>query len=155
MNEEIKSKIVEIVSQSLMDYRRKGNYEDGEKMFAELFHNRRVNLQQIENTVSLRSNLIIMGNPGEGKSCLLHYMFDMAKKERDIFPIMLDYRDCYPRTKQALLKEFIIKMRAYFVDIGINDPLTSETTFSNFEDHFTVIQQTLSKTKEKLTKKKN
>jgi hypothetical protein len=144
MLERVHETVIRLISQPIIKYLKNPKYENGKNLFKELFYNRVVNQQTIENVCSLRGNTIIKGNPGEGKSCLLHYMFDIAQQQSRVFPIMLDYKSAPPRTPEALLKEFVVRMREYLACISQNDPLTSETTLANFNDHFTEVQRALS-----------
>jgi energy-coupling factor transporter ATP-binding protein EcfA2 len=119
--------ITEFFFQSLLKI--KTGYEEGELLFNYLFYNRNPYIDSINLGIQQNNNITIVGDPGQGKSSLMHFMFIEFKKDMSIFPIILDYREIVPRSPVGLLMDFIPKMKKYFD--SIKRPLNTLTDIPN------------------------
>lgn len=141
----------------------KDGYDNGEELYQYFFYNRKHDKDTIENAVkstnqannTIGLNITIVGNPGQGKTCLMHSIFLDLKSQSDIYPIILDYRAATPKSAEGLLTEFVQKMRDYYKSIDRTmTTLTEKTCINNAEDHLsqvTIYLQNLRKSD--LTKK--
>jgi hypothetical protein len=146
MKERIRKKIVKFICQPLMAF--KNEFERGEEIFAHLFYDRTNDRSQLRSSLELSRSMTIVGNPGEGKTCLMHYMFIQMKNDEKIFPIILDYRYCSPRKKETLIIKFVENIKKYFKDIGCPlHVISEETTTSNYDTHHRLIMDHLRKIK--------
>jgi hypothetical protein len=92
--------------------------------------------------------MTIVGNPGEGKTSLMHYLFIQTQEEDKLFPIMLDYRLCAPRKKETLIINFVKEMKRYLKHIKRPLHQISEETHShNYDTHHRIIMDHLRQTK--------
>ncbi len=133
------------------------DFERKEEIYQYLYFERSGKEKEIEAAIIEGGhNVIIVGEPGSGKTSLIHFVFiNLKKKYENIFPIILDYRNIVPRNAKSLLKEFVINARKYFdeIDFPINS-ITNVTNLDNCEDHSSEIQKHLAKIPlSKLTKK--
>lgn len=111
----IRAEIIEALCKPLHHYR---VGDDGDQTFRELFYDRTEARRQIEYSIKKFTDMTLIGNPGEGKSCLVHYMFAEAQKYDNIYPIILDWRAGNIQDKDSLVIDFIQQMLAYFKEIG-------------------------------------
>lgn len=146
MANKIRKYIVKFVCQSLITF--KDNFERGEEIFQHLFYNRTNDRNQLKSSLELSKSMTIVGNPGEGKTCLMHYMFIQTRSEDKFFPIILDYRYCVPRKKETFIIIFVEQMKRYFN--AIDHPLhaiSEQTTSNNLDTHHRLVMDHLRKIK--------
>ena len=134
--------LIKFICQPLLRF--KDEYEMGEQLFSHLFYDRTNDRAQMSSTMELGKSMTIVGNPGEGKTCLMHYMFINTKYHKNFYPIILDYRYCAPRKKETLIINFVKGMKEYFREIGLPlHQIAQETTTKNYENHYTIIQNNM------------
>jgi len=128
----------------------------GDDLFQYLFYNREKGRKSIKACIDSMTNLTLLGNPGQGKSSLIHNMFLSLKKEdKNVFPIILDWRQIQPKEVEALLADFVEKMGEYFKEIGHpNNLITEHTTVYNSTEHMRLVSQHLQTLKTTVLKKK-
>jgi DNA replication protein DnaC len=107
----LKAMIVKYLCQSLLTFKQ---YTYGDQIFQELFYDRTDAKNKVLSALSTGENMTVIGNPGEGKTCLMHYMFIEAAKSDDIYPIILDYRAIAPRDIYGIVAEFVSGITQYF-----------------------------------------
>ena len=137
----VKETIVKYLSQSLLVFKQ---YTYGDEIFQELFYDRTDAKNKIFSALSTGENMTVIGNPGEGKTCLMHYMFIQAGRSDKIYPIIIDYRSIRPRDIYGVVAEFVTQMTGYFKEIGfpINE-LEELTTEANYKTHFRMVSEHL------------
>lgn len=117
---------------------------DGEALYQYMYFTRSGVEGKVEAALVGRHNIVIVGNPGSGKTSLMHYMFIDFKKTDKYYPIILDFRNIAVRKPEAILVTFCVEMRRYFDVIGRPlTALTDSSILSNCEDHAMQIQQHL------------
>lgn len=132
-------KLLVFLFQSLLEFKR--NYDYGEEIFKELFFKRN-EASEIDFAFNTKDNITIVGNPGEGKTCLMHYMFLHTKLKKDIYPIILDYRNLKPKNIFGIIYEFISCMKNYFIEIKAPiNTISEKTTQENYQLHFNLISE--------------
>ena len=67
-----------------LEYFRK-EHDQGEALFQYLFYDREKGRKSIQDYIHSMKNITIIGNPGQGKSSLLHYMFIELNKSKKIY----------------------------------------------------------------------
>lgn len=140
----VRKKIIKFISQPLLTFR--DSYDRGEEIFQHLFYNRTNDRNQLKASMELSKSMTIVGNPGEGKTCLMHFMFLQTKNENKFFPIILDYRNCAPRKKETLIIKFVEQFKPYFVEIGHElKQIAEKTNYDNYDLHHSVIMDCLRK----------
>ena len=118
----------------------------GSELFQYLYFVRNGVEARIESSIEEGDDITIVGKPGQGKSCLVHYMFIELEKKGTIFPIILDYRNIYPRSLDGILIKFVEQMRKYFTEIQISiNTITEFTTIDNCQNHMIEINNHLDK----------
>lgn len=138
----IRKSVVKFICQSLMSF--KDEFANGEMIFEHLFYNRTNDKEQLRSAMDNNKTLTLVGNPGEGKTCLMHHMFIATKKEDKFFPIILDYKYCTPRKEETLIIKFIEQMKNYFKIIHQPINKIAETTSNdNYDRHHRAIMDHL------------
>lgn len=108
----------------------------GDALFQVLFYNRTEGCGQVEFALERFEDMTIIGNPGEGKSSLMHYMVIEAKKSDRFFPIILDWSRIRPRSTEGMIIRFIEKMEEYFKEIDRPFSRTERLNKKNLDSYF-------------------
>lgn len=143
---DLTKKYLEYFLQPLLNFKKKEDY--GEEFFQYLFHNRTEEKDRIRNAIVNRNNVTVAGNPGQGKTCLMHSLFIELSERSDFYPIILDYREAFPRNYKGILIKFVSEMRKFFNVIG--KPLTTiidKTNINNVDAHMIDVTNHLSEIK--------
>ncbi|NOQ26439.1 MAG: hypothetical protein GQ564_13865 [Bacteroidales bacterium] len=118
----------------------RNNCENGDQVFQYLYFERNGIEDKIESAIDDNSNITIVGKPGQGKTSLMHYMFIELNKRKDLYPIIIDYRELGIRNLNGIILDFVVKLREYFKII--NHPfnqLTEETNIENCHNHIMLV----------------
>lgn len=131
------------------------DHDLGDDLFQYLFYDRENNKKSIALCIEKSSHITIVGNPGQGKSSLMHYMFIEFRKRGDVFPVILDYREITPHDVSGVLFEFVKQLRKYFEDMNLMcNEIRETTTLANCADHMATLTGYLQDiSKAKLSKK--
>lgn len=130
-------------------------HERGDELYQYLFYDRDMEMKRIINAIDEISNIIIVGNPGQGKSCLMHYLFIDFSKKNDTFPIILDWREIMPKSVKGIITKFVEEIRKYFLDINQQCyDLKEGTTIENSEEQMRIVTKHMQEiNKNQLTKR--
>jgi len=132
-------KPLKVLSQKFGD-----NYED---IYNYFYYKIEGAINQIEAAIKGGTNLTIVGNAGQGKTCLMRYMELKLKKEPTLYPIFIDLKEKPYRDRKDALCEFCRRMREYYADYITNiNEIRSYTNRNNADSHYEIIVSKLAST---------
>lgn len=139
----ILSRLIDCLMKPLDHFRE--THERGEELFQYLFYDREKGRKSIQSYIDLMTNVTLIGNPGQGKSSLLHYMFiELKKSNKNVFPIILDWRKLGYKDEAILITNFVEQIRKYFSEINeLCKKLEERTTVYNAFEHMRLVSQHL------------
>jgi hypothetical protein len=128
-------KITNIFLQPLLKLRK--NITNGDDIYEYLYFSRNGIEDIIEGAIKEQSNITVVGKPGQGKTSLINYMFIKLKRKKEVFPIVVDFREIGTQEIQYALMEFIIQIKEYFKLIKYPcTQITEEPNTANCYDQF-------------------
>jgi len=135
----------------------KKNYEQGGEIYKYLYFTRNGSEAKIDTQIQKNRNIVLVGNPGQGKTSMMHFLFEKYKEleyQDTVYPIILDYREINPKNKKGILKLFVEEIRNYFryIDRPVN--ITEKTTINNCEEQLSEITRHLHDTPKSALKPK-
>ncbi len=112
---------------------RKHFEKDGDEIFQYFYFTRNGIEDRFEGAINENSNITVVGKPGQGKTCLIHYIFIELEKKKEIFPIIVDFRELGNDIHRILI-EFIENIKKYFELIKF--PCNQVTEMANYANCF-------------------
>lgn len=136
----MRNRVVEHLFKSLFYYK-DHIAEYGNDIFSLLFYNRDETQDQIKSSFKRMKNAIIIGNPGEGKSTLMHHMFLKSKKVEEFYSIIIDEERIFPKSEDesCIVIYFINELIKFYKIIGIECKIEGITNTSNYKDHYQIV----------------